>query len=754
LWRSIGRPDPAVSAVPGTSSFVVTEDFRGNALKPNTAYIVFFQPYTTDNVGVQRLSFRPNYVIVTVPDIFDPSVPRPTTPVLFPGDPATDSTVSVRWRLQGGDNPNPQTQMRFELRWSESILAHPNNTGFVHLSWDDMTALWQSSTNPDGQKRFVNTGGNQYHHFTIENLFPDTAHYVWIRAYNADNIFSGWSNPIDIRTREITIPHPPGLGLVNRSHLNAHNLANDTDYAPIEPNAIFLLLTRTISDYRLFNLPRAAGGEATGGSAELIDIANMRLRDYAIRFSELNHNRDYYARARTIVTITRGEARTYTYEIQLADNEDFLDATTFMLPALPEFNPQTMRRAESPWVGLQVSTAPSADEYDGMFRPEQFPLPDDDWEITYTGGVLLWRFRTHRIGADGRPDQQVNQRFISRLIDSRIHRYEIDLSSYIRRPDWPVSNRELEIPWSILQTFDERLITLDINFGDIRLSVPPGTFNTAAVRGLNMGRDSFVRIGMLTNTAGTGLPSLPSNNRFSSLPQRLNVTAVTPQRSLTVNEFAQPITATAHLDDIIGPDGIRRVNLFFSSPLTGTWQTNNGMVMQTFRPGTFAAVSQITPPTTVPNDPSFIPMQRVTARLNFTDLHTYNPSLTVGASVFNNVMHALTNNHNSVTTGAFLPPADRLNLERARMLAPPELTYESAVDILIRFYELRTRRIIQPLTTPGMLPGITHATPALQPSLLKAADIGFINGPINPTGALTMGDLMVMLDIVITDTGF
>ncbi|MCL2603291.1 MAG: hypothetical protein FWD90_02300 [Defluviitaleaceae bacterium] len=750
IWTSIGRPTPRAD---GTSTFTITAA-QGAALVPNTAYVVFFQPYTSPEAGQTLLSFAPTYVIVTIPDEFIPSIPSPTTPVLFPGQPATDSSVSVRWRLLGDEDADPRTQIRYELRWSESILAHPDNTGFVHLTWEQMQALWHSTENPDGQQRFITHQGSRFHHLTIEDLFPDTAHFLWIRAFNSQDVYSGWSNPIEIHTRDITAPFPPGLGLVSRAHLDAFNLAGNTQYAPIEPNAVNFLLTRTISDYRTHTLPRAGGGTAVGGSAQLLNLTNLRERDYAVRFEGLIHNRGYYARARTIMTVTRGAARTYTYEIQLADNSDFLDAITFTIPSLVPFNPQTMRRAESDWVYMELSTSPSADDFDGAFRPEQFPLPDYDWEITYVNGVLQWRFRTNRTGADGRPDQQADQRFISRLIDSRVHRYSVDLSDYPIRPDWPVSNRELIIPWTILRAFDERRITLDIDFGDTVVSVPPGAFNTAAVQALNMGAGSEIRITMQTLTDASGLPALPPNNRFASLPQRLSVTAVTPQRTLTLSEFARAVEVTAPSEHMTGPDGIIRMGLFFTSPQTGNWQDAAGMRMATLRSGTFAAVSREVPQTNLPNDPSLPAMQRVTARLTFTDMHEYNPRMAVSSAAFNNIMHTLANNRSSVTMGAHLPAADRQSLERARMLAPAALTYEQATDILVRFYELRTRRAIEPMTTPQMVIGIDRTSPVFSQNLLKAADIGFITGTINPGGAFTFGDLMVMLDIIITDTGF
>jgi hypothetical protein len=754
LWTSIGRPTPAAN---GTSSHTITAISGGAALLPNTAYVVFLQPYEPALPGRPGRAFFPNYVIVTTPDVFIPAVPVPTTPVLFPGMAPTDTTLGVRWRVQEGENPNPRT-LFFELSWSESILSYPQGAGTTIIPWTVLEAEYGGRfsywTHPATRE--------VYYHFTLDGLFPDTAHYIWARAFNVNNVSSGWSNPIELRTRDISPPPPPRLGLASHTHLHAYNLANATDYAPIEPNAISFFLARVFSDFREHELPRAAGGVSAGGSASLIGLPNLD-EIYDIRFDGLLPNRDYYARARTILTVVRGGSpnRNYTYEVQLADNPDFLDAIVFTIPALTADDPINARRAISGWTQLEVSTAPSGDEFDGAFRPEQFPLPEEDWEITYQNGSLVWRFRTHRTGADGRPDQQADQRFISRLIDSRAHRYEIDLSVYPLRPDWPVDNREVEIPLSIIRAFNERLITLAVNFGDITLEFPPGAFDTAAVRGLNMGTGSHVRIGMRLNQDAAGLPALPNNNRFATIPQRLTVTAVTPQRTLTLNDFAKPIDITLSMDGLITPDGIN-TGMFFAPPQAGNWlDTNapysfasNHLRTQVSRPGTIAAVVRETPHTTRPADPTVPAMNRVTARLTFTDMFEYNPHGLVSANGFNQVMNALSNNRSAVNMSASLSSAERQGLERARFLAPADLTREAATDILVRFYELRTRRIIEPMTTAQMVPGISDATPSLRNSLLKAADIGFITGPVSPGGALTMGDLMVMLDIIIMDTGF
>jgi hypothetical protein len=732
----------------GVSSFEIQGTTDGGQLEINTPYVVFFQPFEPDLPLGEGLAFYPNYIIVTTPDVFVPAIPTPTTPILFPGNVPTDTTVSVRWRVQGqqpnaqGEPPAGVRTLFYELRWSETILDFYG--GGTTVPWSELTdrvTYWQHPVSRQW-----------YYHFTLPDLFPDTIYYLWLRAYNIEDTSSGWSNPIDLRTRDIVPPLPPRLGLASRVHLHAYNLANGTNYQPIEADAVTLFVSRVFSDFRTHALPRATDGDVVGGSAALLDLAHLD-EIYAVRFYDLLSNRHYYVRARTILTVSRGGApnRVYSYEIQMADNSDFLDAIIFTVPPLEELDAVNVRRAMSGWVTMEVSTFPDDDEFDGAFRPEQFPLPDDDWEITYDNGTLVWRFRTNRIGADGRPDNQVDQRFISRLTADRTARFEVDLTHYARRPDWPVINRELVLPLSILRAFDERLITLVVHFGDLSAEIPPGAFNTAAVRSLGMGANSYVRIRLETNETAAGLPALQVNTRFAALPQRLTITAQTPARSINVTNTARALHITMNMPDVVEPGGIARMNMFYTIPGLGAWREASQMSTQVLQPGTFALVNREAPSTLTPAfDPTREAMERVTARLTFTDLFTYSPSAPVTAQMFNNVMYAVANNRTTVALNTPTTQSQIQSLERARFLAPSNLNFEIAADILVRFYELRTRQIIVPMTTPQMIIGFANVTPALQTSILKAADIGFITGPLapSPQRALTMGDFMVMLDIV------
>jgi len=545
------------------------------------------------------------------------------------------------------------------------------------------------------------------------------------------------------------------------SLLERYNRANDTQYRPIEHDALTLSFMRIFADMEN-NAERASGGTASGGTATLLDIPGPGLDAlYAIRFTGLSPNRRHYIRAKTVLTISRGApgqtVRSYSYVLQVADNEDFLDAIEFIAPPLVAEDPINSRRAESQWVYIELDTGYYDGEYDGVHRPEQYPLPERDWEVTYDAltQTLQWRFRTNQRGADGRPDQNVDQRFISRLISERTFIYTIDVSQH---NNMPVTNRVVEIPVSIIRAFNERSIALEIKTDSLSYTVPPGAFDTAAVRGLQQSHHGNFRISISGNP--TGMPSLQPNTRYAAPPQRLSVTATTPDRSVTMDTFARPLTVALAMDNHITPTGAN-TGLFQSGNNISGWQDMNGQFSfsgnalrsQTSRPATFAGISRTAPPTTTTNNQANNALQRVTSRMTITDLTTFAPSREVSANEFNNIVNALTAGRTTVTIGAPIPDATTRQLTNARLLAPQNLTREAAMDIMVRLYENRTRQILSPMTSASSVPGMQNSTPALQRNLRIAADLGFITGPLEPRGRLTMGELMNMVDIVIQDAG-
>jgi hypothetical protein len=732
----------------------------GGPVRPNTSYIIFIRPYE-DIAPNLRLAFYPSYILVTTPDDRERPIPDPTTPVLIPVPEFTSRrSVGVRWRIQGGLNEDGlPADITYELRWSEFIGDYPN--GGTLVTWDDIVEAIMDPNDPSGIREL---NGFHYIFFRLDGLFVDTLHYLWARGLNVVDRPSHWSNPVDIRTLNIEPPAPPrSLGQANQGLLELFNRLNNTEYSAADPHAMHIVWMR-IHDDMLTGNPRAESGVAAGGIARPLNLPQEQYGSlFMVRFEELAPNRRYYVRARTVLTVQRGGSdgltETFNYIVQMADNEDFLDPITFTIGPLADIsgaNAHNARRAESPWVNIEVDTGLYDGEYDGAHRPEQYPLPERDWEITYDHGsqTLTWRFRTNQIGADGRPDHNVDQRFISRLIAERVFTFTIDMSNY---RGLPITNRDVILPLSIMRAFEERQITLVIDAGDIQIAIPPGAFNTADVRSLGMGIGSDYLIRLSANPSG--LPNVGVNNRFTMPPQRLAVTARTPQRTLNMDSFARPIGVILPMDTLIAPHG-EHAALFYHAPHLGGWQdlngqysfVNNTITGHSQRPGTFAGVTREAPPATVPNHPSYNAMRRVTSRITITDMTQFNPSEPVSVEVFNNFVNALAHNRTSVTMFASMSSADSRDLGRARLLAPNN-SREATIDVLVRLYELQTQRIIQPMTNPATLPGFGTVSAPFQQSMLKAADIGFITGTLMPQGVLTMGDLMIMLDIIIQDAG-
>ncbi|MCL2457151.1 MAG: hypothetical protein FWD19_06355, partial [Defluviitaleaceae bacterium] len=438
-------------------------------------------------------------------------------------------------------------------------------------------------------------------------------------------------------------------------------------------------------------------------------------------------------------------------EIEIAENDEFLDSIKFTIPTLVAEDPINTRRAVSPWVNIELDTGFGDDEFDGVHRPDQYPLPERDWEITYDHATqtLTWRFRTNQRGEDGRLDQNVDQRFITRLIQERVFTYTVDLSEHNGRP---VANREIILPESILRAFDERKINFEILAGEKNYNIPHGAFSTAQTRALQPGIGTYYHITI--NSQQNGIPPLVTNTSFATLPQRLAVEVRTPLRAENLTAFAKPIEVVLPVENLIAPDGLR-TGLFVADENSATWRdtqarfsfANNTLTHGFQTPTTFAGITRNAPQNS--NDA----MARVSSRMTLTDLTNFNPNREVSAAEFNNIVNALVNNRTTATLGASLAADATRSLTNARLLAPPTLTREIAFDIMVRLYENRTKQILTPMTTASSVSGIQNAAAARHRNIRIAADIGMLTGPLEPHNALNMGDLMNMVDIIITDAG-
>ena len=170
---------------------------------------------------------------------------------------------------------------------------------------------------------------------------------------------------------------------------------------------------------------------------------------------------------------------------------------------------------------------------------DMFPLPENDFEVSYEDGgqTLRYRFRSDKVGKDGQRDQQADQRFISRLVESGTFNIDIDMSSPKVNP---VRRRVVELPASIYLALNQRQVSLRIVSGALRITIPPNALEVAEFAQLHdFGRGSRVLIGLELNPANT--PFLEHGQGYSVQPQQLFVHVETPSHRQEISSFAQEI---------------------------------------------------------------------------------------------------------------------------------------------------------------------------------------------------------------------
>ena len=729
-------------------------------VQPNTSYVLFVRTVHPTNPGI--FSLLPTYLLFTTPDDSPRPDIRPTVPVIREWRPfVTQTEIGVYWNILGGaqrvNGVLEPIDMTYTIRWSESIFDYPDSF-MGEIAWAQILDAIRDPNNPSGvfdpldpNAQYPEASGRQlFIRLVIPSLFPQTMHHVWVQATNrsAPPISSAWSNPVDIRTLPVMPPPPPGLNRVPQAIFSLMGII------PV-PTDLHMILTRVPAD----SGPRP---DASEGDGALIPLPPTHNSMHLVHFADQPPNTLFYARARTVRTHLRGPGNAvlveYNYEIEVATNELFLDPLVIVIPPLSAPAEGTYIRMRSSWVSLRISTGLDPGAFPGPQDPAQYPMPDLDFEITYDPATqtLMFRFRSNRIGADGLPDQNADFRMISRLLTERVTVYTIDLVSYA---GLPVSNRIVEAPVSIVSALEEQRVALVIETGQYSLRVPPGAFNTAQVRALNQAQRDYFQIALSYNPRN--MPSLDVNTSFAAIPAALSVTAAAAGRHTDVRAFNRPIEVS------LKTGGAQNVGLFKTGEGIAGWQDAQGelswadmsLTAAAHAPMTFAGIARNAPPVAPPGQAPQSPpenqaMQRVLGRLTFTDLVQFDPSRSVTAGEFNNVVSAVANGRGSVTLAAQMTAADRQALERARLYTPAAgFNRAAATDTLVRLYELRTRQVLAPVTPIGSVPGLSGAPAEMHGNMRKAADIGFIAGPFFPNNPLTMGEMMLMLDVIFTDSG-
>lgn len=732
-WNSINPLDDG-----GKPYFKVTRsDNEAGGLKENTPYVIFLRPYT------KKAAYYPAYVTATTTEVRKPLPIEPTSPVLeVVSEKTTDTSITVRFKYSADVNYN--------LYISEFLNNYP--AGGRSIDWETL----KESGYIEPYKNPVTGRTEDYYYYTVHELFPETTYYLWLGAFTAAFPEIKYSNPVSETTLELAPPPPPdGFGLASANSLDIYNKENNTDY------------TKTGKDYIIYEWTRVPGDTAAPPapySNNSVDALTSALisKYYTVKFNELITNKEYFARVKTIKTLRRdGLSGTvsYSYLIQVSPDANFTDIMEFVIPPLDgEADGVNILRKESDWTTtLRFVTNPSKDEYNSDKKDNHYPLPFDDYEVLYDSAskTLTYRIRSNQRDSQGNWDNYVDQRFISSLVSKGTFVYDIDLSSYGTSQ---VLNREVIMPYSVFKAFDERQIGLQLLAKNMDVTINPGTFSTSEINGLSdFGQDSYVKIKL---SEGPAVPGLPAADYYSSTPQKIALSVVTPTRTVDLTRTGKDLDISLLLDHRYTVMDTN-VDSYFADANSGGWvrtpstyDSYYGRIKtRSNNLGSFSAIAKSLPQLYGDTDTKTAnSIYNVTTKMNLEDITTLNPNDQIHARQFNNLVAALSKGSLSAKVNDIMSSADHEALGRSGLLATDEMVIrETGIPILVSLYEKQTGGKITGYDTGGSFP----VEPRYNTAFLKADYLGMLDGYQNAgfKDNMTFGEVFYIIDIIIADAG-
>lgn len=722
-------------------------EYTATGLDKNETYIIILRPYRMLSDGKKEA--YPTYIMgTTLPDDINIEI-IPTVPVLEETS-HTSISISVKWEEH-------IPSLDYELVVSDQFLDDPT-TGGTRIPIDEIKN--------NGTEE--NENNKLYMHYTIKDLFPETGYYIWIRsiANNPSGVaYSKWSNPLFVRTSEIEPPDPPsGLGLVSKNNLNIYNNANNLKLLPIDYNYLIAEWNRNYED-----TADTSTTTSTGNGFEALMNPSIKST-YIVKFNNLIANKQYYIRAKTRLTVSKGttgkSVKSFNYIVQISLTEDFTDYVEAIVPPITGgTTAQGSIQKDSEWCDIvSFYTRPSDGEYDGDKNPNLYPLPPEDFELIYDGATktLTYRFRSDEEDQDGNDDNLVDQRFISKLLKNKVYNYSVDLTSYNRTRE--IKNRVVEIPYSIMSAFDERKITFEIKADNAVFLFEPGFVKTQEVEHMaGYGKDASVKINVSEDVKDNS--SLSFGQEYVSKPQSLNVSILTPSRIINMDNIEKNVDITLKLDNRHRLYD-ENIGAYINTPSVGRWERipytydyeSGSYKTQTTQLGVFSAIANSGPVTNMTDDMSSNSITNISSKMNITDMQSYSPRAAVSSVQFNNITAALANGKKDAEINGRLSNEDTNALVNSKMYinSTATVTREQAVNSLVRLYEIKTKMPVENYTTLDntLINDISSASPAYQKSMLKAVTLGFFKDAENsrPKDAISLSELFYMVDIIIQES--
>lgn len=726
-------------------------DSQGNTLyttitglTPNTEYVILFRAYRTI-VDEVRLKSDPTYITITTLPVDKDIVEVPTVPSLYLKE-KDDISITVKWRDDG---------FKYELVVSEKPLVDPG-TG---------TIITSEEIEKNGVRIIKDTEiGDDAMIYKINGLFPETQYYIWIRAISPTvKEPSAWSSPLQVSTDILEKPEPPsGLGLASKESLLYVNDADGTKYVPSTEKYLIFEWMKDAKD--------TSEGYASQATADAVMLGAPEIKSTMLAmYQNLIANKRYYVRVATRVVVVKGGekgiTKKFSYIIQVADNEEFKDFIQIEIPEefkLTDANTYRMQISDF-CTPKSFLTLPSDNEYDAGVDPSLYPLPDEDFELIYDAATftLTHRLRSNEKGKDGMPDNRVDQRVITKMVQRALYTYPIDVSKYNNKI---IKNRVVEIPYTLLDSFRERKVNVQIKAANLTLTLTSQWLsNEQAKTAIGYGDSSKLRISL---SQGITMPTAPNyytnSTQYISDTQQLNMVLQTPKSTNNIAYTAEPMVIQMKLNNRYDMYD-KNIDTYMYNTSSAEWERMNAdydsqnaeMKFSTSKVSTYTALA-ISAPSSSESSEEF---KLLSNKINVIDMRNYKSNQSITANQLNNLMYSIAMDKKDVELNKSLTSQENAALTKAGLVltktGDSSISRQEAINSIVRLYELKTKT---PINVGGVsdsgLSDIDSVAPFYQMAMLKAEEIGFLKDESisRPNDEMTVDEAAYMMNIILNDT--
>ncbi len=392
-------------------------------LDMNTSYVVMIRAYRTLTDGSKEMQSYPSYVIFNTLTEFESDEEIPTVPILsLNEEETTDISFEVFWKYDA--------RFDYELIYGRT----EDTTAATVVDIGDLDDTTNVNFTEDGSFAYI----------TISGLFPDTGYYAWLRAkQKVGDEVSAWSSPVYTKTLGIDAPDAP-TALGPAAYLSI--VEAGYDYEAIGSDYIVVEWTKNPDDQGYI-----VDGSVTkeynyvvelADNVEFIDSVSVTTTDFPagevvdeysilaknlVQFNELNPNKPYYVKVKTVLTITDSESTRV-----ISEESDYTD-----------------------WVRIYSDT--SSDEYDGGDYDNIIVYP---YDVEENFSSAVWDYEILN-----------TQGIITQLLNKEDSTLSISVDLY--RDTYDAVVRNVKIPYALLNTLANRNMNLEIETAIATYEIDP-----------------------------------------------------------------------------------------------------------------------------------------------------------------------------------------------------------------------------------------------------------------------------------------